>query len=396
MFEDFMRMQPRIASLLETEFAQGTIPQAVLFSGPEFSGRMSIALQLARAFSCTEKESESSEKQQRKTIIPENNVIVVSPRDHKPRILAAIDSTLRYKDEGPKRQIIESISLLLAQFHGALADAATPTMKKLFEEAGNLRDQLDDFTRIDVRDTSYEASCKVLISSLAPFFVSSPASRILTIAQCREIQGWCRLTALDKLPRIVIIEGVDQATEGARNSLLKLLEDPPENSWFFLITAHPERILATILSRVRHYRFSPLSSSVTQEIISSRYAAEMHKDMSLKDFILTAGQDEEAQKVRQLQEAASAMVKLMLGTDVMRTTEKLSEIIAIVEDSGLVTYFFEQMTRELRNYRPSVSASYLHSCLETISKGSLQYSVYNLSIKSILESIVFGGRAAHE
>jgi DNA polymerase-3 subunit delta' len=47
-------------------------------------------------------------------------------------------------------------------------------------------------------------------------------------------------------------------TPAAQNCLLKTLEEPPEDTVFFLITDQPGALLATIVSRCRVLRFHPL------------------------------------------------------------------------------------------------------------------------------------------
>lgn len=49
--------------------------------------------------------------------------------------------------------------------------------------------------------------------------------------------------------RLLIIEKAEILTDQAQNSLLKLIEEPPENILVILVTANPNQILTTILSR---------------------------------------------------------------------------------------------------------------------------------------------------
>ncbi|HAT1604023.1 DNA polymerase III subunit delta' [Raoultella planticola] len=50
-------------------------------------------------------------------------------------------------------------------------------------------------------------------------------------------------------------------TDAAANALLKTLEEPPENTWFFLACQEPARLLATLRSRCRLYHLAPPSES---------------------------------------------------------------------------------------------------------------------------------------
>ena len=46
---------------------------------------------------------------------------------------------------------------------------------------------------------------------------------------------------------------------GAWNAMLKLLEEPPKTTIFLLCTTDPQKIPATILSRVQRYDFQRIS-----------------------------------------------------------------------------------------------------------------------------------------
>ncbi|UNB81134.1 hypothetical protein MJK72_11350 [Klebsiella pneumoniae] len=48
-------------------------------------------------------------------------------------------------------------------------------------------------------------------------------------------------------------------TDAAANALLKTLEEPPENTWFFLACEEPARLLTTLRSRCRLHHLAPLS-----------------------------------------------------------------------------------------------------------------------------------------
>ena len=74
--------------------------------------------------------------------------------------------------------------------------------------------------------------------------------------------------------RIVIIDNADALNGEAQNALLKTLEEPPAASTFVLVTARPDMLLPTVLSRCQRLRFGRLSpSDVAQVLIRDhRYA----------------------------------------------------------------------------------------------------------------------------
>ncbi|WP_284125524.1 DNA polymerase III subunit delta' [Parerythrobacter aestuarii] len=91
--------------------------------------------------------------------------------------------------------------------------------------------------------------------------------RNISVDQIREMQR--RLTTRPTLGarRAIIIDPADDLEKGASNALLKSLEEPPEGTFFLLVTHRPARLLPTIRSRCRIIRFAPLSTSDVERIL---------------------------------------------------------------------------------------------------------------------------------
>lgn len=62
-------------------------------------------------------------------------------------------------------------------------------------------------------------------------------------------------------PKVMIVWGADKMNTAASNKLLKLIEEPPSNTYFILITDAPEDILQTIRSRCQRLDFPPLGEA---------------------------------------------------------------------------------------------------------------------------------------
>jgi DNA polymerase III subunit delta' len=54
--------------------------------------------------------------------------------------------------------------------------------------------------------------------------------------------------------RVIVIEGVELLNTSAANALLKTLEEPNQSVYFLLTSAHPEKVMPTILSRVQRQK----------------------------------------------------------------------------------------------------------------------------------------------
>jgi len=75
----------------------------------------------------------------------------------------------------------------------------------------------------------------------------------------REIIDNAKRKPLDSEYKIYIIDECHMLSTGAWNAMLKLLEEPPTCTIFIMCTTDPQKIPATILSRVQRYDFSKIS-----------------------------------------------------------------------------------------------------------------------------------------
>jgi DNA polymerase-3 subunit delta' len=68
--------------------------------------------------------------------------------------------------------------------------------------------------------------------------------------------------------KVMIIFGANKLSESASNKLLKLLEEPPKNSFFLLVAEQVGGLLPTLLSRCQEIRLNPLPPKEIQEGLS--------------------------------------------------------------------------------------------------------------------------------
>jgi DNA polymerase III subunit delta' len=67
------------------------------------------------------------------------------------------------------------------------------------------------------------------------------------------------LKAHDGGNKVMVLFGADKLSESASNKLLKLLEEPPKNSFFLLVCDQTEGILPTLVSRCQEIKLIPLA-----------------------------------------------------------------------------------------------------------------------------------------
>jgi DNA polymerase-3 subunit delta' len=81
----------------------------------------------------------------------------------------------------------------------------------------------------------------------------------IKIAQIRQLLNTLEFHPLEGRNKIFIIDPADSLNAEAANALLKGLEEPPENSFFILITVNVHELLLTVRSRCQVYNFTPLT-----------------------------------------------------------------------------------------------------------------------------------------
>jgi len=77
--------------------------------------------------------------------------------------------------------------------------------------------------------------------------------------------------------KVVVIDNAHDITWEGANRLLKLLEEPPQEMFFFLISAEPERMLPTIVSRCIRYEFGLLSPDDVMNILWKKLGYDLPK-----------------------------------------------------------------------------------------------------------------------
>lgn len=92
-------------------------------------------------------------------------------------------------------------------------------------------------------------------------------ARNITAAQVRELGEFVSLTAALSPWRVVVIDTADELEGTAANALLKILEEPPPNTIFFLVSHAPGRLLPTIRSRCRRLDLEPLGHDAMTSIL---------------------------------------------------------------------------------------------------------------------------------
>lgn len=110
-------------------------------------------------------------------------------------------------------------------------------------------------------------------------------ARNINVEQVRELGEFLGLTPALSSWRAIVIDSVDELEKSAANALLKMLEEPPPNTIFFLVSHAPGRLLPTIRSRTRRLDLQALDDDGMTSILEREHpqlsAAERAKLIAL-------------------------------------------------------------------------------------------------------------------
>ncbi len=89
--------------------------------------------------------------------------------------------------------------------------------------------------------------------------------------------------------KISVITPADAMNRSAANSLLKTLEEPPEQSLLILLSHKPNLLPITIRSRCQHIRFNPAFDAATVSWVTSHIPEELTQDDNTEQLLRMAG-----------------------------------------------------------------------------------------------------------
>jgi DNA polymerase-3 subunit gamma/tau len=272
--------QPAAAELIR-DISEGSLAPAMLFEGPACSGKGTAALELARIISCEKGASWNCgcPSCSRHRFLLHPDLLMMGSRPFSSEIAAA-GAALVKETESPAARIlfIRAVRKLLARFNPVLMEE-DPKLSKLAPMAAALEEALNEFDeRMAKKKAGNEEKAnweKPLASIIkdSSRLEAEGISDAIPIAQIRRASWWCRLAPAGKA-KLLLIENADRMKEDSRNSLLKLLEEPPGTVTLILSSARPKTLLPTILSRLRPYRFAARSAETEAGVIRRVFRAE--------------------------------------------------------------------------------------------------------------------------
>jgi DNA polymerase-3 subunit delta' len=106
----------------------------------------------------------------------------------------------------------------------------------------------------------------------------------IKVDAARELATFTSLTPALGHNKVIIIDSINELNNNAANSLLKLLEEPQDNTYLFLVCHSLANILPTIRSRCRQLKFLPLTFEAFFSIIQAQTKLDREDALELYDL----------------------------------------------------------------------------------------------------------------
>ncbi|HDY85346.1 hypothetical protein LCGC14_0966510 [marine sediment metagenome] len=200
-------------------------------------------------------------------------------------------------------------------------------------------------------------SCQLLNAGSHPDHIEimpEEAGKQIKIEQIRNLRDKQQLTPSVSQWKTIIISPADNMNVSSSNSLLKLLEEPQQNTVLILITGHPENLPITIKSRCQNYHLLSPTTEQALDWLSKNSDNNLDSETMAKLLQLAKG-------------APLTVVDMMNGS--------------VVEQYLQVEQDFNLMLQNAVN-PIALSASWLKYDLITV-LNQLQYMIRDRMIKSV-------------
>jgi len=268
-FENIL-YQNQVIDQLKSDIQNGSLAPSILFSGPEYSGKGTASLELARVQSCENETLRGNWNCSCSSCIRHKNLVspdllILGRRRFFEEISASSGTFLRNPENpGSKMLFLRSVRKFLLRFNNILWED-DPKLGKLKNQIDNLEEELEDI-EIAGGNADLNKKCEGIVKK-AVKLQADGLGELIPIAQIRRAAYWSRLAPLGR-HKYIILENAENMQEGAKNSLLKILEEPPPYLSIILTSTRPMILLPTMLSRLREYRFAGRKTEEEKEVLN--------------------------------------------------------------------------------------------------------------------------------
>lgn len=406
MFENIIGQTGTVEALTR-QLREKTVPNTILLHGPEYSGKLTIALELARALTCRDDARWNCQcrscRLHRELLHP--SVQLVGSRYFAQEIVTTADTVKRSDSIASAYLFVRAVRKLLRRIDTIQWDDEEKKIQKALENLSETEDALEPFTGLlrngatvlddDARATATDRAVKSALKT-----ISALPGELVPVAVVRNLQNWVHSTTEEA--RVIIIENVDRLGDAARNALLKVLEEPPSDAYFILTTARRGAVIPTIRSRARAYELRERKQSDADAVIHRIFKGPEHSSGGIREWFL----EHEYPGTGSLRAHAEYFITHVLDPDAHRSEELAHERVRTALDGVPEREGYRHFLQELlglcsvilreeeRRHRFSISLEHLQRWRDTIHTHYVRADALNISTSLLLESLYIDMRDA--
>ena len=387
MFENLL-FQERLVEQLSREVNQKTLPSSLLFHGPAYSAKLTGALETARGLSCLAEGAWACtcEHCRMHRTLDYSWMLLTGPRNLLPEIEAGAGLLERHRTDPRRYFLLRAVKKLVKRFDAVLWDGEETKLKGTSGPLASLQDDLEAL--YPGRPLPPDAELETLLARIRE------ASRTLAnalpvgglpIHQVRKFSSWARTTTSGS-PKFIILENADKMQDGSRNALLKILEEPPPDTWFFLLTSQKGAMLPTVLSRLRAFGFAERTPEQEQTILANLFQAEAGAWAGLGDYF----QAFESQKKGMFDELAQNFLDALAFP-----VFPLDGLGKFWSEDNNFTLFLEALAARLRGEKAGTRSLAVQERLFALMQDvKTRRDTYNLGPALLIETLFYRAREA--
>ena len=286
MFENIIGHKS-LTEQLEKEIKSGSFPSSVLISGPLYSGKQTIAFEIARALTCEQDGSWACKCQSCRMhrVLVNPQIALLGWDFFMPEIYAVRNVLEKKQDTTSCYLFIRGIRKLLRRFDSELVDEKDTKFKKISSHVYKIEELLAGF------DPESGTESKVIDIKTAQTIVDHCRTIVneykfkgIPVDQIRKVNYWSRFSGYGS-KKIIIIENAENMNDSSGNALLKILEEPTPNTFFILLTYKAGEIIPTIKSRLRKYEITERSAQENKTVIEKIFKEESGIFSGIKEYL---------------------------------------------------------------------------------------------------------------
>ncbi|WP_052078924.1 hypothetical protein [Spirochaeta lutea] len=400
MFENILGQEAVVTRIMEDVGTQA-LPGAVLFNGPEYAGKLSTALELARSLSCTQKNAPwncscLSCRQHRVLMSP--YTLMLGHRYFADEIRLCGKSLSGDDREGNRYLFLRAVRKLTNRFEPLLWEGEDQKLGKASRIIDEIEESLDPLQpgRPGTGEKERAGILEKLYGETDKLLQLLPADGA-TVNMIRRLTAWTHISGGDSR-KTIIIENAERLNDAASNSLLKILEEPPTKTNFILTTTRLTGLMPTLRSRLRVYTFPQRSQKTEQEVLNRIFRIQGSEYAGLRDVFLGIRTGDELS----VTEAAQTLFDLVQNGGegaYLRLRSFVTAFTALPPQSRreAVRHVLQETGGLFRNCLASPQGEQPHSpewyqaMLQRIDLQYQRLEGYNIGPETVFEQIFFGG-----